>query len=162
MGVRANDRGPHPRHSDRNAFASNRGTKIRRQDRRRSKNGIHVRFASTAHRGRDFRCWSNRVRQAVGRPRPSVNSASITPATPVNTTIAAREPMVAVPETKPATIEGWTVLDVRGGTVVLEGPDGVRTAARGDTVPGIGRINSIVRWGNRWIVATASGLIATR
>jgi len=97
-----------------------------------------------------------------GGTRSSVDSASITPATPVNTTIAAREPMVAVPETRPATIEGWTVLDVRGGTVVLEGPDGVRTAARGDTVPGIGRIDSIVRWGNRWIVATASGLIATR
>jgi hypothetical protein len=73
----------------------------------------------------------------------------------------AREPMVPVAETKPTTIEGWTVLDVRGGTAVLEGPDGVRTAARGDTVPGIGRIDSIVRWGNRWIVATANGLIAT-
>jgi hypothetical protein len=35
-------------------------------------------------------------------------------------------------------------------------------ATRGDTVPGIGRIDSIVCWGNRWIVATASGLIATR
>jgi hypothetical protein len=73
----------------------------------------------------------------------------------------AREPMVPVAETKPTTIEGWTVLDVRGGTAVLEGPDGIRTAARGDTVPGIGRIDSIVRWGNRWIVATANGLIAT-
>ena len=31
----------------------------------------------------------------------------------------------------------------------------------GDAVPGVGRIDSIVRWGNRWIVATASGLIAT-
>jgi hypothetical protein len=96
-----------------------------------------------------------------GGTRSSVDSAITTTATPVNTTIAAREPMVAVPETRPATIEGWTVLDVRSGTVVLEGPDGVRTAARGDTVPGIGRIDSIVRWGNRWIVATASGLIAT-
>jgi hypothetical protein len=68
--------------------------------------------------------------------------------------------MAAVPETRPTTIAGWTVLEVRGGTVVLEGPDGIRTAARGDIVPGIGRIDSIVRWGNRWIVATASGLIA--
>jgi hypothetical protein len=74
----------------------------------------------------------------------------------------AREPMLPVAETKPTTIEGWTVLDVRSGTAVLEGPDGIRTAARGDTVPGIGRIDSIVRWGNRWIVATANGLIATR
>jgi hypothetical protein len=77
------------------------------------------------------------------------------------TTLSTREPMVPVAETRPTTIEGWTVLEVRGGTAVLEGPDGVRTAVRGDTVPGIGRIDSIVRWGNRWIVATASGLIAT-
>jgi hypothetical protein len=89
------------------------------------------------------------------------DSASTSPVTQANTTLTAREPMVAVAETRPTTIEGWTVLDVRGGTAVLEGPDGVQTAARGDTVPGIGRIDSIVRWGNRWIVATASGLIAT-
>jgi hypothetical protein len=76
--------------------------------------------------------------------------------------LAERGPVVAAPETRPTTIEGWTVLDVRGGTAVLEGPDGVRMATRGDTVPGIGRIDSIVRWGNRWIVATAGGLIATR
>ena len=96
-----------------------------------------------------------------GGTRLSVASASTPPATQANTTLTAREPMVPVAETRPTTIEGWTVLEVRGGTVVLEGPDGVRTATRGDTVPGIGRIDSIVRWGNRWIVATASGLIAT-
>ena len=92
-----------------------------------------------------------------GGPRFSADPAS----TQANTPPIAREPMVPVAETKPTTIEGWTVLDVRGGMAVLEGPDGVRTAARGDTVPGIGRIDSIVRWGNRWIVATANGLIAT-
>ena len=93
-----------------------------------------------------------------GGARFSVDPASTQATTPS----VAREPMVPVAETKPTTIEGWTVLDVRGGMAVLEGPDGVRTAARGDTVPGIGRIDSIVRWGNRWIVATANGLIATR
>jgi hypothetical protein len=92
-----------------------------------------------------------------GGPRFSVDPAS----TQANTPPIAREPMVPVAETRPTTIEGWTVLEVRGGTAVLEGPDGVRSAVRGDTVPGIGRIDSIVRWGNRWIVATASGLIAT-
>jgi hypothetical protein len=75
--------------------------------------------------------------------------------------IATREPIFPVPETRPTTIEGWVVRDVRGGTVVLEGPDGIRTATAGDSVPGLGRIDSIVRWGNRWIVATANGLIAT-
>jgi hypothetical protein len=79
------------------------------------------------------------------------------PATPAEP----RPPLSPAPETRPTTIEGWTVLDVRGGTAVLKGPDGVRTVTLGDTLPGIGRIDSIVRWGNRWIVATANGLIAT-
>jgi hypothetical protein len=67
-----------------------------------------------------------------------------------------------VPETKPSTIEGWTVRDVVDGTAVLEGPDGTWKAARGDMVPGLGRVDSIVRWGNRWIVATRKGLITTQ
>ena len=71
-------------------------------------------------------------------------------------------PLAAAPETRPTTIPGWTVVEVRDGTAVLEGPDGIRMAARGDMIPGLGRIDSIVRWGNRWIVATANGLIATQ
>lgn len=66
-----------------------------------------------------------------------------------------------VPETRPKTIKGWTVREVINGTVVLEGSNGVWKAASGSTVPGLGRVNSIVRWGNRWIVATSSGLIST-
>lgn len=76
--------------------------------------------------------------------------------------LAMRPALAAPPETRPTTIPGWTVVDVRDGTAVLEGPDGIRMAARGDAVPGLGRIESIVRWGNRWIVATANGLIATQ
>jgi hypothetical protein len=67
-----------------------------------------------------------------------------------------------VPETGPTTIEGWTLLEVKGGTAVLEGPNGTWRATRGDTVPGVGKIDSIVRWGSRWIVATSKGLISTR
>ena len=89
----------------------------------------------------------------------AVSSNTSSPAIQATATLTERGPMV--PETRPTTIEGWIVLEVRGGTAVLEGPDGVRMATRGDAVPGIGRIDSIVRWGNRWIVATASGLIAT-
>jgi hypothetical protein len=67
----------------------------------------------------------------------------------------------AVPETRPTTIEGWTIREVGGGTVVLQGPSGVWRVTQGDTVPGVGRIESIVRWGSRWIVATTRGLIST-
>ncbi len=84
--------------------------------------------------------------------------------TPVNTppvALAMKQPLAPAPETRPTTIPGWSVVEVRDGTAVLEGPEGVRMAARGDIIPGLGRVDSIVRWGNRWIVATASGLIAT-
>jgi hypothetical protein len=67
-----------------------------------------------------------------------------------------------VPETRPATIAGWTVLAVQGGRATLEGPGGIWKAATGDIVPGVGLIHSIVRWGSNWVVATDKGLIATR
>ena len=96
-----------------------------------------------------------------GGARLSAGPASQANAGPSAAAIAMRQPLVAAPETKPATIPGWTVVDVRDGTAVLEGPDGIRMAARGDTIPGIGRVESIVRWGSRWVIATAGGLIAT-
>ncbi len=70
--------------------------------------------------------------------------------------------LVPFPETKPTTMEGWVVRDVvGGGTAILAGPTGTWRAAQGDTVPGAGRVESIVRWGDRWIVATSNGLIST-
>jgi hypothetical protein len=99
-------------------------------------------------------------------PKPPVLLPAARPASQASATtspvIAMRQPAVAAPETKPATIPGWTVVDVRDGTAVLEGPEGIRMAARGDTIPGVGRVESIVRWGNRWVIATANGLIATQ
>lgn len=69
--------------------------------------------------------------------------------------------LTPTPETRPTTIEGWMLRDVTNGTAVLEGPDGIRRVARGDTIPGVGRVESIFRWGNRLIVATSKGLIST-
>lgn len=102
--------------------------------------------------------WSDAVRPSLG----SVETPAVEADTTVTGSIAPASTVPApTPETRPTTIAGWAVLDVRGATAVLEGPDGVRMVMRGDTVPGIGRIDSIVRWGNHWIVATDSGLIST-
>jgi hypothetical protein len=75
--------------------------------------------------------------------------------------VTAIGPLAPAPETRPTTIPGWIVADVNEGAAVLAGPDGPLTVRRGDTIPGIGRVDSIVRWGTRWIVATSSGLIST-
>ena len=69
--------------------------------------------------------------------------------------------LTPVPETRPTTIEGWTVREVTNGLAALEGPNGIWRVRRGDAVPGLGRIDSIVLWGQRWIVATSQGLIST-
>jgi hypothetical protein len=69
--------------------------------------------------------------------------------------------LAPVPETRPRTIEGWTLREVVNGTAVLEGPNGTLRVTRGDTVPGVGRIVSIFRWGNRLMVATSRGLISS-
>jgi hypothetical protein len=72
-----------------------------------------------------------------------------------------RTKLAPTPETRPTTIKGWTLREVADGTAVLEGPNGVWRATPGQTVPGVGRVDSIVRWGNRLIVATSRGLIST-
>jgi hypothetical protein len=68
---------------------------------------------------------------------------------------------IPVPETRLTTIEGWMLREITNGKAVWEGPNGIWTAKRGDTVPGVGRVESIVLWGARWIVATSSGLLST-
>jgi hypothetical protein len=69
--------------------------------------------------------------------------------------------LTPTPETRPTTIEGWTLREVVNGTAVIEGPNGVWRVTPGQTVPGVGRVDSIVRWGNRLVVATSRGLIST-
>ncbi len=66
-----------------------------------------------------------------------------------------------VPESRPSTIAGWTVREVTNGLAALEGPNGIWRVRRGDAIPGLGRIDSIVLWGQRWIVATSQGLVST-
>lgn len=69
--------------------------------------------------------------------------------------------LLPTPETRPTTIPGWTLHEVTNGTALLKGPNGIWRVTPGQTVPGVGRVDSIVRWGNRLIVATSSGLIST-
>ncbi|MFY9990830.1 MAG: hypothetical protein WAL40_07270 [Rhodoplanes sp.] len=69
--------------------------------------------------------------------------------------------LIVEPETRPTTIDGWIVRDVIGNTAVLEGPNGIRKVALGDVLPELGKVDSILRWGKRWIVSTERGLIST-
>jgi hypothetical protein len=72
-------------------------------------------------------------------------------------TVQTPEKLTPTPETRPTAIADWMLREVIGGTAVLQGPNGIWRVTLGDTVPGLGRVNSIVRWGNRWIVSTTKG-----
>jgi len=93
-------------------------------------------------------------------PRPTATPAAPQPHASARLAPEAR-PTTPYPETKPTTIPGWRLREVTNGLAVVEGPNGVWRVGRGDTVPGVGRVESIVRWGGRWLVATSGGLIST-
>ena len=109
----------------------------------------------------------NRVEQFPRADAEALNDtpASVRSETPKEAALSpAPQPepkLVAVPETPPTTIPGWIVREVADGRAVVQGPNGIWRVARGDILPGAGRVDSIVRWGHRWIVATKRGLIST-
>src|SRR5262249_47136416 len=112
--------------------------------------------------------WKSSLAATAPAPPPANGHATVAqprPAQPRPAAVAKPEPepriTAPVPETRPTTIEGWSLREIVNGTAVLEGPGGSVRVARGDTVPGAGKILAIFRWGNRSMVATSRGLIST-
>jgi hypothetical protein len=73
-------------------------------------------------------------------------------------------PVVHAPATKPseqASVPGWSVREVYRGVALIQNPrTGMMEVEAGDTVPYLGRIESI-RWQDgRWVVVTSKGIIA--
>jgi peptidoglycan hydrolase-like protein with peptidoglycan-binding domain len=71
-------------------------------------------------------------------------------------------PLPAEARREPIVIKQWTVREVLNGMALLEGPRGLVGVSPGQTLPGIGRVESIVRQGGRWVVATSNGVITGR
>lgn len=93
-------------------------------------------------------------------PKPALKSASQAKAK-----ATAKPPTVAnrgVPRMDETGIANWSVRSVFEDTAVLEGPRGRIAVGPGDTIPGIGQIQAIMRSGGRWVVATSKGVITAR
>jgi hypothetical protein len=77
--------------------------------------------------------------------------------------IAAVAPQaVAVRDAGPPVLEGWVVRSVYNGAALIQGRLGVVAVERGDSLPGLGRIENIRRQDGRWVVVTSKGLILAR
>jgi hypothetical protein len=122
-------------------------------------------FSSTAMTRWKPPLGSNAPAASAGRhaaaPRPHPHPAKVAAAAP-QPEPPQPEPRITtpVPETRPTTIPGWTLREIVNGTAVVDGPGGSFRVAQGDTVPGVGRVLAIFRWGNRSMVATSQGLIS--
>jgi hypothetical protein len=115
-------------------------------------------------------------RQAAAATAPVVSQPVVQPTAPSPTKPVAKPdprpapdakakvaPKQTSTETKPGIdakgIANWTVLDAFNGTATLEGQRGIVEVTVGDTLPGIGRVQAIMRSGRRWTVATTKGVI---
>jgi hypothetical protein len=59
-------------------------------------------------------------------------------------------------------IDGWVLRNVYGGSALVEGRPGLIQVMPGDSLPGVGRVESIKREDGRWAVVTTHGLIVQR
>jgi hypothetical protein len=79
-------------------------------------------------------------------------------------------PPAAVPIPRPAVrtaaaasrvVPDWTIHDVRGGFVYVQGHGDIFQVVRGAPLPGLGPVQEIKRRDGRWVVVTPKGLIVS-
>jgi hypothetical protein len=63
---------------------------------------------------------------------------------------------------QPAIVDGWALRSVQNGTALIQGRIGLVEVEPGDSLPGLGRIETIRRQDGRWVVVTSRGLIVPR
>jgi excisionase family DNA binding protein len=132
----------------------------------RRSEGTGSRFAATGksngfdHPRRQLRSQAQPTQRSASKLSPEEEPAT-TQSTVPKQQDRVPTPALPFPETRPASVSGWTLRGVVDGTAVLDGPYGTWKVVRGDLVPGLGRVDSIVLWGSRWIVATSRGLVTT-
>ncbi len=59
-------------------------------------------------------------------------------------------------------VDGWVLRNVYNGGAMIQGRVGVVEVFPGDSLPGLGRIESVKRQDGRWVVVTSRGLIVSR
>jgi hypothetical protein len=59
-------------------------------------------------------------------------------------------------------VDGWVLRNVNGGSALVEGRPGLIQVMPGDSLPGLGRVETIRRDDGRWVVVTTRGMIVAR
>jgi hypothetical protein len=103
-------------------------------------------------------------------PTPIASAAA--PAIPPHDTTGSIAALAPPPATQPAAeparaagppvLDGWVLRNVYNGAALIQGRLGVIEVEPGDTLPGLGRVETIRRQDGRWVVVTTKGLIVSR
>jgi hypothetical protein len=67
----------------------------------------------------------------------------------------------ARPAVQPSIVPGWSARAARNGAILVEGRGEVYEVTPGVPLPGLGKVESIKRDGDRWVVATPKGIIVS-
>jgi hypothetical protein len=93
---------------------------------------------------------------SIPLPTPAPAQA---PASAPATTVA----HAAAASPQPSSLPGWSLRDVYRGVALIQSPrNGMLEVEAGDTVPYLGRIESIRRQEGRWVVVTSKGIITAQ
>lgn len=97
--------------------------------------------------------------QSGGVPERAANSALDTTGPMPG---AAQTPASTASPANDSVVNGWVLRNVSGGSALVEGRPGLIQVMPGDSLPGVGRVETIKREDGRWVVVTAGGLILSR
>ncbi|WP_408902864.1 hypothetical protein [Methylobacterium radiotolerans] len=107
---------------------------------------------------RDFGSSLGSIAEKIGKAVPS--AAATTPAAVVQPATTGAIPHAV---TAPDQVTDWALREVQDGVAVIEDrKHRVLEIAKGDVVPGLGRVESVERRGRDWVVTTGKGAIVPR
>ena len=101
---------------------------------------------------------SDRLDKAMDVTGSIGKQAAVASPAPVATAAPAINP-APLPQPRPAIVQGWTVREARNGRIWVENRGELYSVAPGVPLPGLGRVETIRRDGDRLVVVTAKGLI---
>lgn len=116
----------------------------------------NTQFSKLGERVADPTAKLNKITESIERLERRTVAAAAVP----ETTGSIGE-KVPEPRQKPAILEDWVIRDVyRGRALVENRHHGIFDVGPGNTLPSVGRVETVTRRDGRWVVVTPKGLIA--
>jgi len=102
-----------------------------------------------------------KISERLNRPPAPETTGSI-PAPPAAVPTPVARPPVRTAAVESRVVPDWSIRDVRGGYVYVQGHGDIYEVVPGAPLPGLGPVREITRRDGRWVVVTPKGLIVSQ